>query len=344
VRKKSTTKREADAAAIPLVISTGCPCSIGPELSLRVAGRLGRAPCILVGDVATLLEAADLVGVPRSKLRPSSEFGPARRGVFVHQAGPELGARDRKPGRPGKRAGVAQLAYIEEAARLAQRLGAPLVTAAVSKAAIAGCGETRASGFLGHTEWLQAMAGVERVTMCFWTPAFSTALVTTHLPISAVPKAIDASSVAGTALHLHELLQGLGVKRPRIAVASLNPHAGEGGLLGKEEAERIVPGIELAQRKLRQRGSLVLTGAETAYRLAARGQYDGVVAMYHDQATIPTKLIAFGEAVNVTVGLGYVRTSVDHGTGYDIAWQGVADPAGLRSAMKLALRLRVRSA
>ena len=111
-------------------------------------------------------------------------------------------------------------------------------------------------------------------------------------------------------------------------------------MLGAEEKDAILPGISRARRRLgRSAAELVLVGAETAYRLAAAGRYDGVVAMYHDQATIPTKLLAFGEAVNVTMGLGYVRTSVDHGTGYDIAWQGVADPSGLASAMALAERM-----
>jgi 4-hydroxythreonine-4-phosphate dehydrogenase len=115
--------------------------------------------------------------------------------------------------------------------------------------------------------------------------------------------------------------------------------------LGSEERKAIVPGIRAARRKLRRSGARVeLIGAETAYRLAARGQFDGVVAMYHDQATIPTKLVAFGDAVNVTMGLGYTRTSVDHGTAYDIAWQGVADSAGLRAAMQLAARMRAGSA
>jgi 4-hydroxythreonine-4-phosphate dehydrogenase len=338
-RSKSARPRGASKTA-PLVLSTGCPSSIGPELAVRVAASWSSGPCVLVGDVATLREAAELVGVPQSALSTSSDLGSLpRRGVFLHQAGPALPARERRPGKPGKVAGLAQLLYVEEAARLARLLHAPLVTAAVSKAAIAECGEPRAKSFLGHTEWLQTMAGKERVTMCFWTSAFSTALVTTHLPLSQVPKAIDKEGVATATLHLHELLTGLGVARPRIAVASLNPHAGEGGLLGHEEELHIAPGIELAKRRIRSRGTLALTGAETAYRLAARGEYDGVVAMYHDQATIPTKLIAFGEAVNVTVGLGYVRTSVDHGTGYDIAWRGVADPSGLHSAMKLALRL-----
>jgi 4-hydroxythreonine-4-phosphate dehydrogenase len=158
--------------------------------------------------------------------------------------------------------------------------------------------------------------------------------------LAQVPKAIDPDKVNTTIVHLSELLRSVGTSKPRIAVASLNPHAGESGLLGSEESEAILPGMRRARRRLNGVGvTLTLIGAETAYRLASRGAYDGVVAMYHDQATIPTKLVAFGDAVNVTMGLGYVRTSVDHGTGYDIAWKGVADVSGLRSAMALARRI-----
>jgi 4-hydroxythreonine-4-phosphate dehydrogenase len=295
----------------------------------------------LVGDQRTLEQAAELVGMPRAKLRPLSSLGTiGARGIYVVQAGPSLSARDRKPGRPSKISGAAQLAYVDEAAGLAQKLRAPLVTAAVSKAAIARSGAPGAERFRGHTEWLQALARVPRVTMCFWTPRFCTALVTTHLPLAQVPRAIDAAGVTATALHLADLLRQIGVLAPRIAVCSLNPHAGEDGLFGNEEQSALLPGIRAAQKRLgRTRGQVQLLGAETAYRLAQRGDLHGVVAMYHDQATIPTKLVAFGEAVNVTMGLGYTRTSVDHGTAYDIAWQGRADVSGIRSAMKLALRM-----
>jgi 4-hydroxythreonine-4-phosphate dehydrogenase len=136
------------------------------------------------------------------------------------------------------------------------------------------------------------------------------------------------------------LLQKLGKKAPKIAVASLNPHAGESKLLGGEEARAIAPGIAKAQ-KLLGRSAVVVgpIGAETAYRKAASGGYDGVVAMYHDQATIPMKLLAFGDAVNVTAGLSIVRTSVDHGTAYDIAWQGKADEGGMLAALELAAKV-----
>lgn len=325
-----------------LIVSTGCPSSIGPEISVRAAAALRGIPCILVGDRDTLSEAAELVGVERKRLKPFPQtFEPTQaRGVYVYSTGPALRPSLRKPGRPSSLAGRAQLAYVEEAASLCRRLGGALVTAAVSKAAIAKSGDPRLKHFLGHTEWLQHMAKSPRVTMCFWTPKFCTSLVTTHLPISAVPRALSTDKVRTAILHLCELLEAVGVRRPKIAVCSLNPHAGEAGLLGGEEATAIAPGIALAKKALRGRlSSIVLLGAETAYRRAASGHFDGVVAMYHDQATIPTKLVSFGTAVNVTMGLGYPRTSVDHGTAYDIAWRGIADPSGMRSALKLAARM-----
>jgi 4-hydroxythreonine-4-phosphate dehydrogenase len=177
--------------------------------------------------------------------------------------------------------------------------------------------------------------------MCFHSDLFSTSLVTTHVPLGKVPKVISAVGVSNACVELVRMLRGSGVRRPRVAVASLNPHAGESELLGGEEAKTIVPGIDHAKRVLGRRGELAgPVGAETAFRLARAGRYDGVVAMYHDQATIPMKLLAFGDAVNVTMGLSIVRTSVDHGTGYDIAWRGEADPRGMLSAMRLAERLR----
>jgi 4-hydroxy-L-threonine phosphate dehydrogenase PdxA len=169
--------------------------------------------------------------------------------------------------------------------------------------------------------------------------------VTTHLPLARVPRAITPAAVASASFWLADLLARLATrgKRPRVAVVSLNPHAGEGGLLGGEEARAIVPGIALARKRAARAGVRCdFAGpvpAETAFRVAAAGGYDGVVAMYHDQATIPMKLVGFGEAVNVSLGLPIVRTSVDHGTAYDIAGKGVADARGMMEAMGLAVRL-----
>jgi 4-hydroxythreonine-4-phosphate dehydrogenase len=170
-----------------------------------------------------------------------------------------------------------------------------------------------------------------------------TALVTTHLPLARVPAAITPAAVARATYWLAWLLARLSRKAARVCVAGLNPHAGEAGLLGREETSRIAPGIARARVRLRSsRVAAAVEGpvpAESAFRLALAGRWDGVVAMYHDQATIPMKVAGFGEAVNVSLGLPIVRTSVDHGTAYDRAGTWTADASGMREALALAARL-----
>lgn len=322
-----------------IVISTGCPASIGPEISLAAAARAS-TPCVLVGDFGTLLDAARWIGLDERRLSPF--VGRPERGkIGVYHVGPALSAADRRPGKPSRRAGAAQLAYVDAAYELVRAApGRALVTAPVSKRAIARSASRGAAGFRGHTEHLARLDGARSVIMCFVAPKLSTSLVTTHLPLAAVPKAITPRRVADACVALARLLRRLGTRAPRIAVASLNPHAGEGELFGAEERRAIAPGMRLASRELGVRAKLLgPVGAETAYRQALERSFDGVVAMYHDQATIPLKLVAFGDAVNVTMGLSIVRTSVDHGTAYDIAWKGGADPRGMRSAIDLAARL-----
>jgi len=282
-----------------------------------------------------------LAGVPSSRLTPYSGAPPAAGRIAVQAAGPKLSARDLKGKDPTAAAGTAQLEYIEAAyALVAGTKNRALVTGPVSKAAIAHSGVARARRFLGHTEWLRDLDGAKATVMCFAAERLVTSLVTTHVPLSRVPKEITPAGVHAAIVELVRLLEGIGKKRPRVAIASLNPHAGESELMGDEERRAIVPGIRSAAKALARRAELIgPIGAETAYRKAYAGEYAGVVAMYHDQATIPMKLIAFGDAVNVTMGLSVVRTSVDHGTAYDIAWKGRADAAGMRAALELAARL-----
>lgn len=244
------------------------------------------------------------------------------------------------PGRPTAEAGRAQLMWLEEALRLV-RDGTcdALTTGPVSKQAIAESGVRRARGFRGHTEWLAQQLGASEVVMAFREPKLTVALVTTHVPLARVPRLVTPQRVASTCHHLAELLRHSTPARPRIVISALNPHAGEGGLLGTEEATKITPGIELARRRSRGIDFVGPMGSETAFRRAAAGDFDGVVAMYHDQATIPCKLMGFGEAVNVTLGLPIVRTSVDHGTGYDIAGQKRANWRGMQQAMSQAAAL-----
>lgn len=324
-----------------LIVSVGCPAGIGPEVSVAAAAQLSEIGCVLVGDRATLEQAAKVVGVDPAKLVPFDDQPPPAGKIAVHPAGPALTARDRKPGRPSKLSGEAQLAWVEAAYALTKaRPGRALVTGPVSKTAIATSGLARARRFRGHTEWLRDLDGADKSVMCFASEKLVTSLVTTHVPLSRVPRVLTVSGVRDATVELGRLLLQLGVKRPSVAVASLNPHAGESELLGGEEKSAILPGIQAAQRALGKSVSLRgPIGAETAFRKAFAGGYSGVVAMYHDQATIPMKLVAFGDAVNVTLGLSVVRTSVDHGTAYDIAWRGKADEKGMLAAMRLAARL-----
>ncbi len=322
-----------------LVVSVGCPCGIGPEVSVRAAAKVEGT--LLVGDFDMLQEAAELVRVPRKRLLKFAGEVRDPRAIYVHSVGPKLSVRDRKAGKPNAASGAAQLSYINEAYRLT-KAGArrALVTGPVSKAAIAHSGVPGSEHFLGHTEWLRDLDHAALSVMCFAAGSLVSSLVTTHLPLASVPKALTPKAVRDATVQLAELLLALGKKRPTVAVCSLNPHAGESELLGQEERRAIVPGIRAAELVLGRRVKLLgPLGAETAFRKAAAGVYQGVVAMYHDQATIPMKLVAFGDAVNVTMGLSIVRTSVDHGTAYDIAWQGIADAEGMRSALELGRRL-----
>lgn len=323
------------------VISIGCPAGIGPEVSVAAAARPRSRPVVLVGDLPTLRAAAEVVGVEQRRLLPFDGKGKDLEALYVLGAGPELSPEDRQPGKPTARSGAAQLAYIEAAYALAKaRRGRALVTGPVSKAVIAHSGGRRAARFRGHTEWLQELDGAASSVMCFASSRLVTSLVTTHLPIGKVPRALTPEGVKEATVALATLVRALGVRTPKIAVCSLNPHAGEDQLLGTEETRAIVPGITASAKALGKRARVIgPVGAETAYRKAYAGGFDGVVAMYHDQATIPMKLVAFGEGVNVTMGLSIVRTSVDHGTGYDIAWSGKASCDGMSAALHLAERL-----
>ena len=333
----------------PIVVSIGCPCGIGPEVSV-LAAAASRERVVLVGDVGVVQRAAALRRVDRLRFvevaspREASVLGPRQIGVIQPTAA--LVPVDVRYGRPTRAAGSAQLEWIDAGCDFAKRGEArALVTGPVSKDAIARSGAVGASRFVGHTEHLQRRLGATEVVMAFWTAALTVALVTTHIALRDVPRAVTRKGVASCAFWLTRLLLGLGVggRCPCIAVAALNPHAGERGLFGDEETRTLVPGISLARSRLRRRGlEATLVGpvpAETAFRLAARRDYDGVVALYHDQATIPMKLLGFGEAVNVSLGLPIVRTSVDHGTAYDVAGRGVADARGMSSAIDLAARL-----
>jgi 4-hydroxythreonine-4-phosphate dehydrogenase len=194
----------------------------------------------------------------------------------------------------------------------------------------------------GHTDLLAHLTGTPHVAMMFYSDALRVVLATVHIPLADVPRALTAASLEKTIALTARELPRFGIERPRIAVAGLNPHAGEHGLFGDEESRAIAPAIAAC----RARGADVSGPfpGDTIFVRARRGEFDVVVACYHDQGLIPVKLVAFGQAVNVTLGLPIIRTSVDHGTAFDIAGKGLADPESMVAAVLLAARLAARDA
>jgi len=264
------------------------------------------------------------------------------RAIAVLQPTALLAAKDSRPGAPTPASGAAQLAWIDVACDLAARGEVDaMVTGPVSKEMVVRSRAPGSRGFAGHTEHLEARLHAREVVMAFWTPRFTTSLVTTHLPLASVPRAITPAAVARASYWLAWLLAELaspkGRSAPRIAVAALNPHAGEGGLFGREEIEIIAPAIAA----LRAEGFAVEgpMPPDTMFHAEARARYDAALCMYHDQALIPLKTLAFWDGVNVTLGLPIVRTSPDHGTALDIAGQGKADPRSMMAAIRLAARI-----
>lgn len=332
-----------------LALSVGCPSGIGPEVSVRALAHAGAArDVLLVGDFDVIVRAVEAAAldvpvhrVSAEAVRSRTALARATKGdaLFVYQPGDTLAERDRVLGKPSVAGGRAQLAWVTAACELAKaKIASGMVTAPVSKEAVVRGG---ARGFIGHTEYLAKLCGVRDVTMAFATDAFTSALVTTHMALADVPRAVTAKRVETTIVHLARFLTSISRKNSaiRIVVSGLNPHAGENGQFGREELSRIIPAMTRAKAKLREAELSGPLPVEHAFRLAQRGAVDGVVAMYHDQATLAMKLLSFGEAVNVTLGLPIVRTSVDHGTAYDLAPRGGADPSGMVAALALARRM-----
>ncbi len=282
-------------------ITVGDPAGIGPEIVERA----------LVDP--RVLE----VCVP---IRYGATLDEARARVAVGQVSAEAG----------------QMAYDAICAAVADaRAGriAAITTAPINKDAFA----TAGLPWPGHTEWLAHLCGVPRVAMMFDSERLRVVLATIHVALADVPRLLTAERLRGILDLTHLSLPHFGIRRPRIALAGLNPHAGEHGLFGREEIETLIPVVEAARAD-----GIDVTGpipGDTVFVRAARGEFDVVVACYHDQGLIPVKLVSFGESVNVTLGLPIIRTSVDHGTAFDIAGRGTADHGSLVVAIKLAARL-----
>jgi len=281
-----------------VAITVGDPAGIGPEIAARAAAD------------PRVLAACDPV-----------IYGPPASSVF------EMGVVSAD-------AGLAAYDAICRAVKDAQSgsIGA-IATAPVSKLAFARAGLP----WKGHTDLLGHLTGSPRVAMMFWSDPLKVVLATVHVPLAEVPRLMTADLLAGVINLTARELPRFGIASPRLALAGLNPHAGEDGLLGGEEDRILKPAVEAA----RQRGVNVSGPypGDTIFVRASRGEFDAVIACYHDQGLIPVKLLAFGDSVNVTLGLPIIRTSVDHGTAFDIAGKNVADPSSMVAATLLAAKL-----
>ena len=311
----------------PLVLTCGDPSGIGPEIAVKARAALGAGlPFAWIGDPRHLppgTQVAEIAHVTEAAAVPPGQL-PVLRLDF---AAPAL------PGRPDPANAAGVIAAIERGVVLVQAGEAGAIcTAPIHKKALK---DGAAFAFPGHTEFLAHLAGVERVAMMLACPGLRVVPATIHIPLSEVPAALTEALLEETIRITHAaLVRDFGLAAPRIVVAGLNPHAGEGGAMGWEDERMIRPLIErLAAGGMAIRGPLP---ADTMFHAAARAGYDAAVRCYHDQALIPIKTIDFAGGVNVTLGLPFVRTSPDHGTAYDIAGLGVADPSSLVAALRMA--------
>ena len=311
-----------------LALTVGDPAGIGPEVVLKALSHPDRpnAAIAVYGPASALADRSERFGLSRVE-----DLDAALVDVPLARPAP-LG---RVSAEAGRAAAEAVLRAVADAK--AGRVDA-LVTAPLNKESLRAAGHP----WPGHTELLADASGVKDVAMLFVGGGLRVALLTIHRSLASVPGALNVDDACRVARLVHRELPFLGADRRRIAFCGVNPHAGEGGLFGDEEERVLGPAVG----RLREEG-LDVSGpfpADSLFVRAARGDVDAVIAAYHDQGLVPVKLLAFGHAVNVTLGLPFVRTSVDHGTGFDIVHEGKADAGSLVEAMKLAVSLATRRA
>lgn len=320
----------ADPSGIcpPLALTCGDPAGIGGEIAAK-AWRQGAPPFVLIGDA----DWAAGFGAPVVRVATPEDAAAAfATGLPVLHRPLPVAVR---PGRPDPAAAPAVADSIREAVALtlAGRCGA-VATLPIAKKTMQDGG----FGFPGHTEFLGALTGATRPVMMLAGPSLRVVPVTIHVALQAVPGLLSTDLIEQTArIAAAGLRRYFGIAAPRLAVSGLNPHAGEDGAMGREEIEVIAPAVTRLQAEgLDVRGPLP---ADTMFHAAARARYDAALCMYHDQALIPLKALDFDRAVNVTLGLPIARVSPDHGTAFDIAGRGIADPASLIEALRLGARM-----
>jgi 4-hydroxythreonine-4-phosphate dehydrogenase len=333
---------------LPLALSQGDPSGIGPELTLKAWLRTHKNP-----DAPSFFAVADpdyLAGAARQlnlkvplKIATGMEAAHIfRHALPVHVLEQPVSGR---PGVPDVKDAAGTMASIETCVRLVfDGIASATVTNPISKEIF----YQASFRYPGHTEYLAELAQrysgkSTRAVMLIWSPELAVVPATVHVPLARVPALLTRELLVETGnIAARDLSSRFGIKSPRLAFTGLNPHAGEGGAMGREEIEVIAPAVDDLMA-----AGLSISGphaADSLFRPSMRKNYDAVIAMYHDQALIPIKTIAFDRAVNVTLGLPFIRTSPDHGTAFDIAGKGIADPASLVAALKLAATLAHRAA
>ena len=326
---------------LPLALTLGNPSGIGPELALQAwlqRAQLQR-PFFLLADMQHLEHLARHLGWQV----PLAICEPGQAGAAFATALPVLPLVNPVTGRAGQ-PGTADAPATLEAIRRGVELvhagqAAALVTNPIAKQALYQAGFSHP----GHTEYLgelaQSVFGVTATpVMMIWSPELAVVPVTIHIALAQVPARLTTALIIETAeIAAHDLRTRFGIPAPRLAVTGLNPHAGENGMMGLEDRDIIAPAIAaLVARGIRARGPCP---ADTLFHAGARKNYDAVIGMYHDQVLIPVKTLAFDHGVNITLGLPFIRTSPDHGTAFDIAGRGIANPSSLIAALNLAARL-----
>jgi 4-hydroxythreonine-4-phosphate dehydrogenase len=320
----------------------GDPAGIGPEVVLKaVAEEEVQAVCVpvIIGNAQVLAHNARTLDLQSGyEIFREGETLPDKFDAPVIYHLDNLSGFV-EPGIESGDAGRAAASYIEASVRLCAS-GAidAIATAPINKRALFLGGYS----FPGHTEFLASLTGTEEYAMGFVAANLRVVLISTHVPLSQAITLVRRERIEKTIRLADRELHRWGLERPRIAVAALNPHGAEGGLFGIEEVSEMAPAIEAcrAQDGINVRGPF---SADTIYLRASRGEFDAVIACYHDQAMIPVKCLSFGEAVNVTLGLPFIRTSVDHGTAFDIAGKGIAEHSSMVAAIKLATELCLKS-
>jgi len=313
----------------------GDPAGIGPEICIKALADESIfdicIPCV-VGDIDVLRQTAKAL---RSEVEFEAEADDRKNAIIVFETVARLNGFD--IGVDAAATGKAAASYIEKAVDLWRRGEIDAIaTAPISKKALSLAGYS----FPGHTEFLAHLTGTDRVGMSFFGGDLRVVLLSTHLALGEAIKLVTRSNLIELIAFSDKELSRLLARRPKIAVAGLNPHASENGMFGREELDEIAPAVAECKN-----AGIDVSGPyspDTIFLRCHRGEFDAVIALYHDQATIPVKAFSFGSAVNVTLGLPLIRASVDHGTAFDIAGKGVADASSMVAAIKLAAELVTR--